>query len=222
MGWNPVKEAEKKAKKAVDKIIKPAVKRAENTINGLLNGAKNSINDSLNEAKNSIKWNLNKARNSIKWNLDKAKEDIQDTANEAKNDITKELPELVENVAHKIASEAAKDAIGKVLDVACDTIELFAPTRYTMTFGIELALVVQGEVTVTFTIPNPIAKLTEIRKWAKNPPKGRAQIIECIRDFGPESLTGEFKISGNGLTSEWDGDDKYDKIDAFLSKHGVN
>ena len=29
------------------------------------------------------------------------------------------------------------------------------------------------------------------------------------------------KVSGNGLAAEWDGDDKYDRIDAFLKKHGV-
>ena len=31
----------------------------------------------------------------------------------------------------------------------------------------------------------------------------------------------EFKVSGNGLSAEWDGDDKYERIDAFLKKHGV-
>ena len=80
---------------------------------------------------------------------------------------------------------------------------------------------IQGEVTVSCSFPNPVAKLTEIRKWAANPPQGRGQIIECIKDFGPESLGVEFKVSGNGMAAEWDGSDKYDRIDAFLKKHGV-
>ena len=99
---------------------------------------------------------------------------------------------------------------------------MMAPTRFTLIFGIELALVVQGEVGVSVTFPNPAARLTEIRKWAANPPSGRAQIIECIKDFGPESVGAEFKISGNGLAVEWDGDDKYDRVDAFLAKHGID
>ena len=97
-----------------------------------------------------------------------------------------------------------------------------APTRFTLIFGVELALVVQGEVTVAVSIPNPTAKLTEIRAWANNPPSGRAQIIECIRDFAPESLSVEAKVSGNGIAAEWDGDDKYNRIDAFLEKKGVD
>ena len=80
---------------------------------------------------------------------------------------------------------------------------------------------IQCEITVSVTIPNPVARLTEIRKWADDPPKGRAQIIDCIKDFGPESLTVEGKVSGNGLAAAWDGEEKYDRIDAFLEKHGV-
>ena len=53
------------------------------------------------------------------------------------------------------------------------------------------------------------------------PTKGGAQIIACIKDFGPSSLSAEFKVSGNGISATWTGDDKYDRIDAFLKKHGV-
>ena len=131
--------------------------------------------------------------------------------------ITEKLPEVLE----QLAKEAAKDSVKKALNTALDVIEMLAPTSYTLVFGVELALVIQGEVTVSASIPNPVAKLTEIRKWAKNPPKGRAQIILCIKDFGPSSISGEFKISGNGGSAEWDGDDKYDRIDAFLANQGV-
>ncbi len=135
--------------------------------------------------------------------------------------VTEKLPELIEDAAQKLASEAAENAIKEALDNAADCIEMLAPTRFTLIFGVELALVVQGEVTVAATIPNPAAKLTEIRRWAARPPKGRAQIVACIKDFGPESLAVEAKVSGNGIAAEWDGDDKYDRIDAFLEKHGV-
>ena len=136
------------------------------------------------------------------------------------------LPDTIENLAEdaieEALQEASQEAIKEVLENAADLIEIAAPSSFTLTFGIELALIVQGEVGVSCTIPNPVAKLTEIRHWANNPPKGRAQIIACIRDFAPESLSAEFKISGNGLGATWDTDDKFDKIDAFLAKHGVN
>ena len=131
------------------------------------------------------------------------------------------IEDLVEEAFEELAQEAAQQSIKEILDNAADVIEIMAPTRFTLIFGIEVALIVQAEVGVSCTIPNPIAKLTEIRHWANNPPKGRAQIIECIRDFAPESLSAEFKVSGNGLGAEWDGDDKFDRIDAFLEKHGV-
>ena len=140
---------------------------------------------------------------------------------ETKEAFVEELPALLEEVALKIAKEASARSIKEALDNAADVIEVMAPTRFTLIFGVELALVIQGEVTVQCSFPNPVAKLTEIRKWAASPPTGRAEIIECIKDFGPESLGVELKVSGNGLAAEWDGDDKYDRIDAFLKKHGV-
>ena len=81
---------------------------------------------------------------------------------------------------------------------------------------------VQAEFTVSLDLPNPVSKLTEIRKWADDPPNGRGEIMECVEDFGPEGLTVEFKVSGNGLSATWDGEDKYDRLDSFLAKHGVD
>ena len=128
----------------------------------------------------------------------------------------------MEDTVEDLLEKAAEGAIERALNNAADVIELLAPTRFTLIFGVELALVVQGEVTVGFTFPNPVAKLTEVRKFAKNPPRGRKQIVACVQEFGPESLAVEAKISGNGIACEWDGDDKYERLDAFLAKHGVN
>ena len=157
--------------------------------------------------------------NDIDDTLKKLPNRIEDEVDEA---VKERLPELLDDAAHAIAKEASKLAIEEVLDNAADVIEILAPSRFTLVFGLELALLVQGEVTVQCTFPNPVAKLTEIRKWADRPPKNRSQIIECIKDFGPESVGAEFKVSGNGLAAEWDGEDKYDRIDAFLKKHGVD
>ena len=118
-------------------------------------------------------------------------------------------------------TEEMLEGMADALDDAADIIETLAPSRFTLIFGCEVALIIQCEITVSVTIPNPVARLTEIREWADNPPKGRAQIIDCIKDFGPESLGVEGKVSGNGLAAEWDGEEKYDRIDAFLEKHGV-
>ena len=67
-------------------------------------------------------------------------------------------------------------------------IELISPNVLGLTFGFEAALVVQAEFTVAISIVNPTSKLTEIRKWAANPPSGRSQIIACFKDFGPSGF----------------------------------
>ena len=223
MGWNPLKEAEKKAKQAVDKVIKPAVRLGERAIEKATDAADEAI------------WKARRAAwAAVMSAKEQAVDKVEDAAREAEDGlteklpgmveeaVTEKLPEMVEDAAQKLAKEAAKGAIKEALDNAADVIEMMAPTRFTLIFGIELALVVQGEVCVSVTIPNPIAKLTEVRKWAANPPRGRAQIIDCIRDFAPESLGVEAKVSGNGIAAEWDGDDKFDRVDAFLATHGVD
>ena len=184
------------------------------------------------------------ARNVVQKIFDTAKRDLErfakDSVKDTKDAFTKDLPKLaekalagaeeafveklpalIEEAALKLAREASQRSIKEALNNGADVIELLSPTKFTLIFGIELALVVQGEVTVMFSFPNPAAKLTEMRAWARKPPKGRVQIIQCIKDFGPTSIAVQLKVSGNGLAAEWDGDDKYNRIDAFLKKHGV-
>ena len=204
----------------------------------------NQVEKALREVGEDVKKGLQKTgadcRNGVRAMGREVEDGLRKSANEVKNGFTKEipalaekafaetreafeeqLPALIEEAAFKLAQEASERSIKDVLENAADVIEITVPTRFTLIFGVELALVIQGEITVSFSFPNPVAKLTEIRKWADKPPKGRGQIIECIKDFGPESLGVEFKVSGNGLAAEWDGDDKYDRIDTFLAKHGV-
>lgn len=211
MGWNPKKEAEKAARKVVDKVVKPAA-----------NAAKGELNRLGDEIRSSIRSRGNEVRGMVEQVADEGENRIRAVGHEVESGLTEKLPELVEGAIEDLAELAAQESIGEALDNAADVIEMMAPTRFTLIFGVELALVVQGEVTVAVALPNPAAKLTEIRQWAKNPPRGRAQIVECIQAFAPESLAVEAKMSGNGLAAEWDGDDKYDRIDAFLSKHGVD
>ena len=222
MGFNPFKAAEKKAKSAVnsviDKVLRPAVRDAERKASGLTSGIERKGKAVVNTVDNKIDELADDAIDRVRDEAGRVEDGLTEKLPEL---VTEKLPELIEDAAQALASEAAENAIKEALDNAADCIEMLAPTRFTLIFGVELALVVQGEVTVAVTIPNPAAKLTNIRSWAARPPKGRAQIITCIQDFGPESLAVEAKVSGNGIAAEWDGDDKYDRIDAFLEKHGV-
>ena len=237
-GW--INRKSKKAKKDFQKAGKAIEKTAKDTGKAFEQGGKQIKKSAEDLAKEAEEFFTKEARYVVQKIFDDAKKDIERFAESAVKDtkeaFTKELPalaekafaetreafeeklpELIEEAARKLAQEASERSIKEALDNAADVIELMAPTRFTLIFGVELALVIQGEVTVSFSFPNPVAKLTEIRRWAANPPKGRAQIIACIKDFGPESLGVEFKVSGNGMAAEWDGDDKYDRIDFLTS-----
>ena len=238
MGWNPFK---KKSWKKVGKAIEKTAKDTGKVFEKVGDDVEKSFEELAAETE---RFFIKEAEQVVQQIFDKGKRDIERVAENAlketkdafvkdlpalaeaafaepKEAFVEELPALLEEAIRKLASEASRRSIKGALDNAANVIEVMAPTRFTLIFGVELALVIQAEVTVSCSFPNPVAKLTEIREWAANPPRGRGQIIECIKDFGPESLAVEFKVSGNGMAAEWDGDDKYDRIDAFLEKHGL-
>ena len=230
-GW--VKRRAKQAKKDFEKVGEVLEDTAKDTGKSFKQLAKESEEFFTKEARKVVQKIFDKgkrdierfAENAVKETKDAFVKDLpsltEKAFDETKEAFVEELPALLEEAARKLAQEASENSIKEALNNAADVIEVMAPTRFTLIFGVELALVIQGEVTVSCSFPNPVARLTEIRKWAAYPPKGRSQIIECIKDFGPESLAVEFKVSGNGMAAEWDGDDKYDRIDAFLAKHGL-
>ena len=225
------KKTAKKAGKAIEKTAKDTGKAIDHTANQAIDGIDDlvkkaeklgmsvidDIKNLANKAKKEVEDTANKAKNEVEGVANKAKNEIEGVANQAK----KEIPELAEKAVKDAIKAATSKGAKKGLEAALDIVELLSPDEYGLIIGIELALVAQFEITITMAIPNPVSKLTEIRKWAKNPPSGRSQMIACAKDFGPKSLQVEFKISGNGGWAAWSGDDKYDKLDAFLKKQGV-
>ena len=153
---------------------------------------------------------------------DEVKEAVAEVVEEVGTAFTEKLPELAEDALREVITKATAASAKRGLGIALDMVELVSPRRYGLIIGVELALIATVEFTVTVVIPNPTAKLTEIRKWARRPPRSRKQIIKCVKDFGPESLTVEAKVSGNGGFAEWDGHDMLDRLDVFLAKQGVN
>lgn len=224
MGWNPVKDAKKwfnRIKDAGESAINRVKSEAQNKVKWIEHTAEEGVNQVENKAKKSAGWIEKKAQDGVHQVEDAAQtaaHELEETFEERIPElITEKLPEALE----ALAKEASKGAIQKALNTALDTVEVCAPSTLTLVLGMELALVVQGEVTVSVTLPNPVAKLTEIRRWAQDPPNGRNELVACVKDFGPESIAAEAKVSGNGINVEWAGDDKYDRLNAFLAKHGI-
>ena len=174
----------------------------------------------------SIKSGIRKVGREVEELAKKAVKEVEaagkKAVREVEEGVTEKLPDLMEAAARKLAEEAASGAAKKALSLAIDIIEGTQPDTYTIIFGIELALIVQGEVTVSLALPNPVGRLGKIKAWAEKPPSGRAKIIECVKDFGPESITAEAKVSGNGGSATWSGEKAYGALDSFLRKNGVS
>ena len=219
--WNPVKEAEKQAKRAVSKIVNPAVDACKRGMNKLGDQLRSSIRNTARDAEAGLKRGVHEAEGGLRSVESEIEDRARAVGREVEEGLTEKLPELVEDAIEDAMKAAASGAVQKGLNAALDVIELVSPNTLGLTFGFEAALVVQAEFTVAITIVNPTSKLTEIRKWAANPPNGRSEIIGCFKDFGPTSFSVEGKFSGNGFSAEWAGEDKYDKLDAFLKKFGV-
>lgn len=210
-----VKDTSRNATKKVKRIaVEVAGEVQEFTEEQLAKNTENAVADVFGKIKEEV---FNKIERELLALSDKVQTDIASATNAA----VRKFPELVEQAAKKLAEEASKQSVKKALDLAIDIIEGTQPDTYTIIFGIELALVIQGEITVSLELSNPVGRISKIKEWVKKPPHGRSQIIQCVKDFGPESISAEFKISGNGGSSNWSGEKAYDSLDSFLKKNGV-
>ena len=198
-----VNEAEKSARRAVERIVDPAVASAKSELNSTLDGARNGLLQKAHEAEGSVA------------------NDAEDNLRRVQREAEAKLPELAEDAVHEVIAKATADGAKRGLNMALDIVEICALSTVGLVIGIELAFVVQVEFGITVEIPNLVAMLTEIRKWAANPPSGRGQIVACLKNFRPDSIQVDAKVSGNGGFATWSGDDKYDRLDAFMAKQGV-
>ena len=215
-----IKKTAKKAGKEIEKTANQAIDGIDDLVNEAEKSGMSVIDDIknlANKAKKEVEGAANKAKNEVEDVAKKSIREVEGVANKAK----KEIPDLAEKAVKDIVTKAAEDSIKKALESALSVVELLSPNKLGLFFGVELALVVQVAFKVRIVIVYPVSKIAEIRKWAANPPKGRSQIIACFKEFGPQSFSAEIGICGNGWDSEWDGDNKYDKLDAFLKKQGV-
>ena len=143
-----------------------------------------------------------------------AEEEIKDVAQSTLREVKDEIEDLAEAALTKVTAAIG----GEGLDIAVDLIETTAPDSLTLKLGIDIGVLALG---VAITVPDPVARLDRIKHWANHPPKGRHKIILCIEDFGPESITIDGTILGNGASAGWSGPDKMAKLDRFLSKRGI-
>ena len=144
-----------------------------------------------------------------------AEEEIKDLAQSTLRDVKEKVEDLVEDGFREVTAAIG----GEGLDIAVDLVETAAPDSITLKLGIDIGVLALG---VSLTVPDPVARLDRIKRWADHPPKGRHEIMACISEFGPQSIGVEGTVLGNGAGAEWSGPDKLTKLDSFMKKRGIN
>ena len=108
MGWNPIKEAEKQARRAVSKIVNPAVDSAKRTVNQIGDQAKSGIRSVAQQAESGVKRVAHEAEGGLKQVGNEIENGVRTAGREVEQGLTEKLPELVED-----ALEDAMEAFAK-------------------------------------------------------------------------------------------------------------
>ena len=123
MGWNPVKEAEKKAKQAIDKVVKPAVKKiTDETIgeNGPIWKLRRQTWDRITKLGDDVESKVKGAGRTVEkevvGNVRKAGKEIEDGLTEklpglVEDAFVEKLPKLVTEQAPKLVLGVAEDGL---------------------------------------------------------------------------------------------------------------
>lgn len=112
MGFNPFKEAEKAAKKAVDKIVEPAANKAKSLVYKAKDEVKKKVIDEVEDKAKSVIKDIDKHV------IEKVEDVVTDEIPKA---ITKELPKLMEEgfeaLLEELASAVTKEGLKTVRSV---------------------------------------------------------------------------------------------------------
>ena len=211
MGWNPVREAQKKAKEAVDKVIRPAVDGGKRTINKIgdeaENGVKkvgrsaensvkkigNDIEDNIKDIGNDIESNVKKIGHDVEEKLHKVGDEIEETLEER---IPEKIEEFIDSAVAELAEAITREGLKKVRDVVKTTdreLSKLAINKPDLIDSINsLSVYVEiGPMTLNysgfFTRVDNIAEILD--KYVNEPPElSRRAIIEFVNAMGPTSV----------------------------------
>ena len=133
MGFpNPKKEAEKAIRKAIDKVLKPAIKAGESALNSVTKGGEAAIWKVRREAyakikevgaagEDAVKAVGKEAEKGVKTVERECEGNIRKVGKEIEDGLTEKLPEMIEDEAHKVLKElqqaVSKEALKTFRDV---------------------------------------------------------------------------------------------------------
>ena len=202
-------EVEHAADKTKDAVEHAATKAKEGV--EMLDPTKiaDEVKKELTQAINELK---DKALKAIESAQHEASKSIQDLAKKAKDELEADL----KSIEKKLEGKTAQEVLGYLVGV----IRTVSPSDVSIQLG-----------PIALDIGNIEQKVEKIAKWAKNPPVGRKDWIQFVKDVEPHSLSltasigFAFIVESSDLELQvqatWQGSDILDNIEKILDKAGL-
>ena len=191
MGWNPIKEAEKAAKKAVNKIVNPAVDAGKRGVNQFADQAKSSIR----KAGGEIEGGLKKVGHEAEDGIRSAGREVEEKANALQREleslpdkIEEELQDAIEAFAKSITAEGLR-RVRSSLDSAHKKMTELRESKPDLVDAIdEVSFYVEfGPVTATYA--SFYSRSEGLSHVLSQPPDfKRSSIVEFFRATVPTSI----------------------------------
>ena len=179
MGWNPIKEAEKAAKKVVNKIVDPAAKAAKSLVNKAGDEVRSGVRKAGHEVESGIKRIGHEVESGVKTVGHEVESGVRKAGHEVQDAFEDKLPELLTDALDEILKAAASGALDKALDV----IQVAIPSSVNLKIG-PLGLAI-GDINT---------KIDTLQRWAHRPPTGHGDIREMVETLSPTAVSIELSF----------------------------
>ena len=196
MGWNPVKEAEKAAKKAVNKVIEPAVKAAEGAVWKVRRAAYAKIKEVQGEAEGAVKKIGHEAEDAVRKVEHETEDRLREVGREIEEGFTEKIPDLVEDAFEALAAAVTKEGLKAVQSVVKTTHSELGKLEKSKPALVDAINELGGKIEIgpiTLAYANFYTRTELVAgvldTYINHPPEfRRGPIIDMVRALGPDSV----------------------------------
>lgn len=139
---------------------------------------KKAVEGGVKEVRHVAEDGVKKIQNETKHGLQQIKNELPD------------IPKEIEDVLEKALQEFAKTLAGPLLKQYAKLLEVATPDTVWLSIG-----------PFTFTVSEVPKKLDMLKSYAQNPPTGKSQIKQFVRDLEPDDVEIALKVNVPGTQS---------------------
>ena len=200
MGWNPIKEAEKAAKKAIDKVLKPAVQAAQKAADKAIWKARKAawaaVMTAKEEATDAVRTVEKEAEDAVKTVGREVEDGVRKVGKEVEDGLTEKVPALVEKAFEELAQAVTKEGLKAVQSVVKTThteLEKLENGKPALVGAINNlgGKVEIGPITLAYANFYTRTELVAgvLDQYINHPPElRRGPIIDMVKALGPDTV----------------------------------